>query len=278
MQTSTPPTTPPASSRDTAYWNRLAEFWQAQRPHALWRQYSDALNGSLMERWLPDGQLARVLKTDLFDEAVSEGLYPLLATRATHVVAIDLSRVAAQIARGKYPGLSVVPADARHLPFADQSFDLILSNSTLDHFDVEADLSLALRELGRTLRPGGHLVLTMDNLDNPLVWLRNSLPAIWLGRLGVVPYKMGKTAGVHALQSMVRAAGLEVLRSTAILHSPRVLAVTAAAWLHRRKVAGVFPSGFFRILRAFERLEGLPTRYLTGHFVALFARKPLSSG
>jgi hypothetical protein len=117
------------------------------------------------------------------------------------------------------------------------------------------------------------LLLTMDNLDNPMVWLRNHLPAAWLERVGVVPYKMGKTMGVRGLRALVLSAGLEVLRSTAILHCPRVLAVAAAAWLQRQKDANA-PPQFLRALRAFERLEDLPTRYLSGHFVALLARKP----
>ena len=264
----------PAPPRDTTYWDQLADTWQAQRPQRLWRRYSDALNVALVARWLPDRPLTRVLKTDLFDEAVSEGLYPALAARATHVVAIDLSRATALLACRKYPDLCVVPADARQLPFADHSFDLILSNSTLDHFEAEASISIALRELCRTLRPDGYLLLTMDNLDNPLVWLRNHLPASWLGRLGVVPYKMGKTTGMRGLHAMVRSAGLEVLRATAILHCPRVLAVAAAAWLQPGQDASRIQPEFLRALRAFERLERLPTRYLTGHFVALLARKP----
>ncbi len=249
----------------------MVETWQERRPQALWRRHSDALNVALLQRWLPDGPLGRVLKTDVFDEAVSDGLYPALAARAKSIVAIDLSRAAARAAQRKYPALHAVPADVRRLPFADRCFDLILSNSTLDHFDQRGDILVGLRELARTLRPGGHLLLTMDNPANPAIWLRGRLPGAWLRGLGVIPYNVGKTCGLHDLQAAACALGLNPLRSTAIMHCPRVLAVAVADWLQGRRPGE--QSGFLRLLRAFERLEDLPTRYLTGHFVALLAAK-----
>jgi SAM-dependent methyltransferase len=45
-----------------------------------------------------------------------------------------------------------VQADAARLPFADCSFDLIVSNHSLEHFD---DLAGALREIGRVVRSDG---------------------------------------------------------------------------------------------------------------------------
>jgi ubiquinone/menaquinone biosynthesis C-methylase UbiE len=51
-------------------------------------------------------------------------------------------------------GLDVTtkPADAEALPFADESFDLVLGHAVLHHIP---DLETAFREFGRVLKPGG---------------------------------------------------------------------------------------------------------------------------
>lgn len=54
------------------------------------------------------------------------------------------------------PGVDVV-ATADALPFDDASFDVVVSTEMLEH-DPSPWLSLA--EMGRVLRPGGHLLLT----------------------------------------------------------------------------------------------------------------------
>ena len=53
-------------------------------------------------------------------------------------------------------GLTVeaLAADAEHLPFADESFDLVLGHAVLHHIP---DLATALRECERVLKPGGTL-------------------------------------------------------------------------------------------------------------------------
>jgi SAM-dependent methyltransferase len=220
-------------------------------------------------------RLGRLLKTDAFDEAVGTGLFPLLAERAATVIAIDISCVPLAAAALKCEDLLVAAADLRSLPFADGSIDAVASLSTLDHFQTLSELTAGLRELHRVLSPGGHLLLTLDNLGNPFVALRNVLPFSWLHRLGLVPYRVGKTVGPRRLQALVEELGMEVKEVDAVLHVPRVLAVALANlvdrlgrdWIRRE---------FLGALLAFERLARLPTRFLTGYFVALHARRPSS--
>jgi hypothetical protein len=134
-------------------------------------------------------------------------------------------------------------------------------------------MAASLRELSRTIRPGGQLVITIDNLANPVIALRNILPFRWLNRLGVVPYYVGATCGPGRFRRMLEEAGLEVLESTAILHCPRVMGVCAARWLQTHATPDL-QAGFGRWLMKWECLARVPTRFLTGNFVAMHCRKP----
>jgi SAM-dependent methyltransferase len=245
--------------RDAAYWEGLAASWSPTRRSAALRAYSDQVNRALLDRWLPSSA-GVVLKTDLFDEAVGEGLVSVLAARADRVVGIDVSPSFVAEARRRNPTLDGQVADVRELPFETATFDVVVSNSTLDHFETLADLDMSLRELARVLRPEGTLLLTLDNAANPSVWLRNHLPRRLLERLRLVPYPVGVTVGPRGIRKALARAGLLVEETTTVMHVPRVL-VRAAGWRSPR-------------LLAFERAGAAPTRALTGQFVAARARRP----
>ncbi|MCF6277846.1 MAG: class I SAM-dependent methyltransferase, partial [Anaerolineales bacterium] len=51
-----------------------------------------------------------------------------------------------------------------HLPFPDHSFDLILSHEVIEHVQDDRE---AVREMLRTLRPGGRLTLFCPNRGYP---------------------------------------------------------------------------------------------------------------
>ena len=154
--------------------------------------YSDEVNRQLFSNWLPETSVGHILKTDLFDEAFGEGLYPLLNSRAEVITGLDLAFSISDASRYRYPDLRAVNADVRQLPFTGDSFDVIVSNSTLDHFTCRDEILVSLRELYRVLKPNGHMLITLDNPTNPAVRLRNSLPFGLLSRVRVVPYFVGQ--------------------------------------------------------------------------------------
>lgn len=48
-----------------------------------------------------------------------------------------------------------LPADGLRLPFADQSFDVVYSLSSIEHFGGHENAAVAMREKARVLKPGG---------------------------------------------------------------------------------------------------------------------------
>jgi SAM-dependent methyltransferase len=238
---------------------------------SLWREHSDAVNGSWIAARL-SGTARHILKTDLFDEAVGSGLYPCLTRATGSMIGIDITSSTACAARSRYPALVAIGADVRHLPFAGDVFDAIVSNSTLDHFSTLDAVAEALGELYRVLRSGGMLLLTMDNRANPAVALRNAFPLRILTGLGIVPYPLGATCGPWRLKKLLSEAGFTVQETTAILHCPRILAIARASRIERYGSATA-RCRFLELLYGWERLGRWPTRYLTGYYVAVSAMK-----
>jgi SAM-dependent methyltransferase len=237
---------------DTRWESALTELPRTRR-HLFLRAYGDEVNRLLLERWLPKSA-GRVLKTDLFEEAVGDGLAQMLGDRFQRVDAIDVSRAVADEASRRHPGINVVCCDVRELPYEDGTFDAVVSTSTLDHFDTVADIGAALQEVRRVLAPGGVVMVSLDNLANPLVAMRNALPFRWLHRIGLVPLYVGATCRPGELQKLLAATGFDVNATTAIMHVPRVIALAVGRGMDT--------------MLGFERLGRLPTRFLTGQFVA----------
>jgi SAM-dependent methyltransferase len=259
----------------------MSELWLEGQPQRLWRRHSDRVNSALVDRWLPP--VGSVLKTDLFDEAVGEGLYPTLAARARTVVGIDSSERVVEAAGRRYPALDARCADVRRLPFADGELDGVVSNSTLDHFESADEIAVALGELARILRPGGVLLVTLDNPLNPIVAATKLLPRTHLNRLwlrvapttskaGIVPYEVGATVGPARLHRLLTDTGFDVLERRAIVHFPRLAAVLAGGVIERRD-SKPLEERFLRLLWHAERFGSRPTRFFTGHFLAVRARR-----
>ncbi|MFM8704804.1 MAG: class I SAM-dependent methyltransferase, partial [Planctomycetia bacterium] len=250
-------------------------------PQPLWRECSDRHQAALIARWLhrpseaaspAPGPEVSMLKTDLFDEVAGRGVVQFLLAEGVRVTGIDISSGVVTEASARNPGLEAVVADVRCLPFAEAAFDVVFSGSTLDHFESVADIQAALGEICRVLRPGGTLILTLDNLDNPVVWRRNGPLLGLLRRIGIVPYQVGATLGHSSLESHVRAAGFAIVESTAVVHCPRVLAVAVAGVMER--LGRSWQEAFIRGVASWESLGRRPTRWLTGHYVAIQAVKP----
>lgn len=132
------------------YFDRLAALERAHWwSRGMWRLASHWLDGALMKR---SGLLA-------LDAGCGTGLtLERLAARAEVAQAVGLEPSPHALAWARQHGRLCVQADARHLPFAPSSFDVITCFDVLQHLGEHED-GQALRELRRVLRPGGVIVL-----------------------------------------------------------------------------------------------------------------------
>jgi ubiquinone/menaquinone biosynthesis C-methylase UbiE len=81
-----------------------------------------------------------------------------LSTRAKFVVGVDTSLEMLKVAKGRAREVALVQADADALPFADRSFDAVVSVTLLQNM---SDPAVTVREIARVLRPSGVAVLTV---------------------------------------------------------------------------------------------------------------------
>jgi SAM-dependent methyltransferase len=103
------------------------------------------------------------LRGRVFEDGCGVGMYlSRLAKDARQAVGLEIEHERAQDARKL--ASQVVCGRGEELPFPDHTFDLILSHEVLEHVQ---DDRLAAREIVRTLRPGGRLVLFVPNRGYP---------------------------------------------------------------------------------------------------------------
>lgn len=82
--------------------------------------------------------------------------YQLLKHGAKEVTGVDLHETLKAGAFESYPNMKFVRASLLDLPFADNTFDLIVSNGVLHH---TADPEKCMKEYVRVLKPGGTVIV-----------------------------------------------------------------------------------------------------------------------
>ena len=225
----------------------------------------------LVHRWANGLEIRTFLKTDLFEEANgADQIFFDLFPPHVRPIGIDVEETTARRARDRCPNSSArfAVCDVRRPALKPGCLDLVVSTSTLDHLQTAGEFAACLTELAGLLRPGGILIVTLDNLENPLY-----RPLRWASRRGWLPFTLGHTVSMRGLSGILAGLHLEVAHTELLIHNPRM--VTTLLCLALRKLLGRRADGAVgALLRMFSLLGRLPSRRWTACFIAACARRP----
>lgn len=107
-----------------------------------------------------------------FAEPIDELMF---ASGAGHWTALDLHQetvnkvsnwIQGQLSPAVLNKLDFVQGDATNLQFADNTFDVVVSYSTIDHIPGHENREKAVAEMARVCKPGGHVIITVPNRWN----------------------------------------------------------------------------------------------------------------
>jgi SAM-dependent methyltransferase len=142
-QTSTHPRG--SAARQGELWGTDAPRWAAQeeRQQPLYAEAADRLE-------LGGG-------SEVLDVGCGSGVFlRLAADRGAGVTGLDASEALVEIARTRVPEADIRIGDLNNLPFHESSFDVVTG---FNSFQFATDMTTALREAARVVRPGGRVVV-----------------------------------------------------------------------------------------------------------------------
>lgn len=261
---------------ESAYWDKIYVTPDVQGE--IYRDRGRAVLGWIDSLALPSG-------APVLDAGCGAGLLSVaMAERGLQVRAIDSVEAMVALARrnaagsGRGHALTIETGDISTLAFSDDTFALVVALGVIPWLDHPA---LAIREMARVIRPGGHVILTADNrnrlnhlldprlhpaLTAPRESIKRALVQRGLRAPQPKPGAIGRFDDQHFVDCLVRGAGLDKLDSRTLGFGPftlfgqRILPISVGIALHRR-------------LQTLANL-GTPILRATGSHYLVLASKP----
>ena len=166
--------------------------------HHWWYRSTRALLKQLIEPHLPTSTDALYL-----DAAGGTGATGGWLTTATPTVLADFETFALEAARKTHPGYLPARTDINHLPFADDSFDVVLCVTALCH-RMNPDPGAIVAEFRRVAKPGALICLMEPGGGN------------WLWRSHDDVTQSARRFSVGSLRRIAEGAGLDVIKATGV--------------------------------------------------------------
>jgi SAM-dependent methyltransferase len=233
-------------------------------------QYYRRCEIALFQRHFGDLRGKRVLKLDLWNEAINTRILHWVREQGAEAFGIDISAVVASRARknARHAAgeLHLAQCDIRELPFLSGTFDFVYTMGTIEHID---EYQQAVGEVHRVLKPGGKAIVGVPHKWN--VFLRPLLVAL-LDRFGKYAYSPELSFSSRELRDVVNRSGLKACQRTGILSIPGIIRMadlfcySRGIPLHRLSPLFIWPFDFI------ETRWSWPS-YL-GYLIAMVAEKP----
>lgn len=244
------------------HWNNVARSIKKHHLNSNVAEYKREEHINLLKKWAGDLAGKTVLKTDLFEEAFGKDyFFDYLMKNSKNAIGMDISDQMIKKAKKRLRSENCATCDVRKPAFKDSSFDLIISNSTLDHLPKE-ELITSLIELRRILKPKGALILTLDNKTNPLYHAGYLIQKLINNKLC-----QARCYSINEAKKIAQDVGFSVEETTAIVHLPTPFNKIA---LLLEKLNMRFTNNLIeKSIKILRKIEHKNTRHLTGWFIAL---------
>ena len=232
-------------------------------PSYVWRSGQER-RLRIIRAAMPAGTSARVLEI-----GCGLGLYlNRIAPGAALTVGVEYEADRARLAAENVDGATVVTAANEALPFADGSFDIVLTNEVIEHV---TDDGRSAREMVRVLRPGGRIVLFCPNRWYPV----EQHGVYWRGR-----YRFGNIPLVNYLPDPLRDRLAPHVRTYTLRRLRRLFRGQPVRELEHRRIFGGYDNLAVRFGRAgtvvrdvLQAAEGTPFDVLGLSHVLVLERR-----
>lgn len=137
---------------------RLVKYWTEENLVQREKGYFDYATRKMFDRYLEGLRGRKIL-----DVGCGTGLsMEYFCDKGADVRGVDITFTSVKYAHTK--GLKSIGADARYLPYRDNSFDIVYSIGVIEHFK---ETEKALAEQVRVCRPGGTVIAVVPYLWTP---------------------------------------------------------------------------------------------------------------
>lgn len=191
-----------STTRDT--FNQIAPSWYNYRHHS---RFQSELQ-KLAQRW-QQGKLLNV--------GCAHGPDFVPFKKSFELYGVDYSPKMLELAQ-KYAAknqfsVNLEEADARSLPYADNSYDFVISLAVIHHIEDSEGRLQALKEIYRVLKPNGEVFITVWNKWQPRHWFKKKNHMHPWKSKDKTLYRYYYLFSFNEIEKLARKAGFEILKS-----------------------------------------------------------------
>lgn len=246
------------------YWNDIHKKIKRHHYYGIMSDYKRYCYNRLFKKWFLNIKEDKILVTDLFDEAYHANNVFYTCNRINkNTVGIDISKIVLEKTRANLNAQNTLVCDIRQTPFKDESFDLILSPSTLDHFSEE-DLVRSLNEMAKLLTLKGKIIVSLHNKLNMFLHF-------YMTKFIKRPLYRLDAYSIKDFKRILKKTNLKIVKQSAICHLPFPL-ISRSIYYNLMKIKKT-KKILIKSYKFFENLENTKLKNYTGELLVFELNK-----